>query len=140
MVTSKYKKGGDSQHGRIKFNSQPSIFSKRKTLEKRLMAYYEETRDGNKIVKLLVALQVRDELCEADFSYFLKELVRHLFLKTKSTRALRRYFVYFKDYFEAKEWRLLKLRLRSIKTYIAEKLEQLYTQFIKEPLQGLVGS
>ncbi|MGM0169545.1 hypothetical protein IGI39_003861 [Enterococcus sp. AZ135] len=117
------------------------VFSlKRKTLEKRLMAYYEETRDGNKIVKLLVALQVRDELCEADFSYFLKELVRHLFLKTKSTRALRRYFVYFKDYFEAKEWRLLKLRLRSIKTYIAEKLEQLYTQFIKEPLQGLVGS
>ncbi|MGM0266873.1 hypothetical protein [Enterococcus sp. AZ128] len=71
------------------------VFSlKRKTLEKRLMAYYEETRDGNKIVKLLVALQVRDELCEADFSYFLKELVRHLFLKTKSTRALRRYFVY----------------------------------------------
>ncbi|WP_438733407.1 hypothetical protein [Enterococcus sp. AZ128] len=47
---------------------------------------------------------------------------------------------HFKDYFEAKEWRLLKLRLRSIKTYIAEKLEQLYTQFIKEPLQGLVGS
>ncbi|MGG5372907.1 hypothetical protein [Enterococcus sp. AZ196] len=61
---------------------------KRKTLEKRLMAYYEETHDENKIVKIMIALQVREELCDADFSYFLKELVRHLFLKTKSTRAL----------------------------------------------------
>ncbi|MBO0452508.1 hypothetical protein [Candidatus Enterococcus murrayae] len=113
---------------------------KRKTLEKRLMAYYEETHDENKIVKIMIALQVRDELCDADFSYFLKELVRHLFLKTKSTRALRRYYIYFEEYFDAKEWRLLTLRLRSIKTLIAEKLEQLYTQFIKEPLQGLVGS
>ena len=117
------------------------VFSlKRKTIEKRLSAYYEKTHDENATVQILIALQVRDELGEADFSFFLKDLVRNLFLKTKSTRTLRRYYLFFREYFTAKEWRLLSLRLFPIKTYIAEKLEQLYTQFIKAPLQGLVGS
>ena len=113
---------------------------KRKTIEKRLSAYYEKTHDEKATVQILIALQVRDELGEADFSFFLKDLVRKLFLKTKSTRTLRRYYLFFREYFTAKEWRLLSLRLFPIKTYIAEKLEQLYTQFIKAPLQGLVGS
>lgn len=117
------------------------VFSlKRKTIEKRLSAYYEKTHDEKATVQILIALQVRDELGEPDFSFFLKDLVRKLFLKTKSTRTLRRYYLFFREYFTAKEWRLLPLRLFPIKTYIAEKLEQLYTQFIKTPLQGLVGS
>lgn len=117
------------------------VFSlKRKTIEKRLSAYYEKTHNEKATVQILIALQVRDELGEADFSFFLKDLVRKLFLKTKSTRTLRRYYLFFREYFTAKEWRLLSLRLFPIKTYIAEKLEQLYTQFIKAPLQGLVGS
>lgn len=117
------------------------VFSlKRKTIEKRLSAYYEKTHNEKATVQILIALQVRDELGEADFSFFLKDLVRKLFLKTKSTRTLRRYYLFFREYFTAKEWRLLSLRLFPIKTYIAEKLEQLYTQFIKTPLQGLVGS
>lgn len=117
------------------------VFSlKRKTIEKRLSAYYEKTHDEKATVQILIALQVRDELGEADFSFFLKDLVRKLFLKTKSTRTLRRYYLFFREYFTAKEWRLLSLRLFPVKTYIAEKLEQLYTQFIKTPLQGLVGS
>lgn len=113
---------------------------KRKTIEKRLMDYYEETRDENGTVQILIALQVRDELGTADFSFFLKDLVYHLFLKTKSTRALRRYYIYFKEYFDGKDWRLITLRLFPVKTFFAEKLEELYTQFIKEPLQGLAGS
>lgn len=117
------------------------VFSlKRKTIEKRLSAYYEKTHDEKATVQILIALQVRDELGEADFSFFLKDLVRKLFLKTKSTRTLRRYYLFFREYFTTKEWRLLSLRLFPIKIYIAEKLEQLYTQFIKAPLQGLVGS
>lgn len=113
---------------------------KRKTIEKRLMDYYEETHDENGTVQILIALQVRDELGTADFSFFLKDLVHHLFLKTKSTRALRRYYIYFKDYFDGKDWRLITLRLFPVKTFFAEKLEELYTQFIKEPLQGLASS
>jgi hypothetical protein len=53
---------------------------------------------------------------------------------------LRRYAVYFKDYFEKEEWRLLSLRLLAIKTVLTEKLQGFYTQFVKEPLAGFAGS
>ena len=124
----------------ILFTPNQLFTLKRTTLEKRTMKYYKETHDEAQTVKIMIALQVRDELTESDFLFFMQDLVRHLFMKTKITRALRRYYVYFKDYFEKKEWKFLTLRLFPIKTYIAEKLEQLYTKFIKEPLEGLVGS
>ncbi|SET02687.1 hypothetical protein SAMN04487821_10562 [Enterococcus malodoratus] len=112
---------------------------KRKTLEKRIKNYYRATNDGNGAIEMLVALQVREELCEEDFSYMLANLVQHIFLRTRSNAALRRYYVFFAEYFEKKEWRLLLIKLFPAKTYIAEKLKTLYTQFIKEPLAGLVG-
>ncbi|BBM18081.1 hypothetical protein G15_1745 [Enterococcus avium] len=113
---------------------------KRKTLEKRIKNYYRATNDGNGAIEMLVALQVREELCEEDFSYMLANLVQHIFLRTRSNAALRRYYIFFAEYFEKKEWRLLLIKLFPAKTYIAEKLKTLYTQFIKEPLAGLVGS
>ncbi|EOI57556.1 hypothetical protein [Enterococcus gilvus] len=112
----------------------------RKTLEKRTADFYQESHDEKATIKLLIALQVLDELGESDFAFFLKDLVRHLFMRTKTTRALRRYAVYFKDYFEKEEWRLLSLRLLAIKTVLTEKLQGLYTQFVKEPLAGFAGS
>lgn len=122
------------------FTPQQLFSLKGATLEKRLTAYYKESHDEKLTIKILVALQVRGELGEADFAFFMRKFVRQLFMKTKATRALRRYYVFFKDYFEKKEWQKLTLRLFPLKTRIAEKLEQLYTQFVKEPLQGLVGS
>ena len=121
--------------------SRRQLFNlKRKTLEKRIKNYYRTTNDGNGAIEMLVALQVRGELCEEDFSYMLANLVQHIFLRTRSNAALRRYYVFFAEYFEKKEWRLLLIKLFPAKTYIAEKLKTLYTQFIKEPLAGLVGS
>ncbi|MBO0452825.1 hypothetical protein [Candidatus Enterococcus murrayae] len=112
----------------------------RKTLERRVTHYYKKTNDGNGAIQILVALQVRDELEAADFSMLLKRLVRHIFLQTRSTAAMRRFYSYFAAYFEKKEWRLLTIKLFPAKTYIAEKIHALYTQFIKEPLAGLAGS
>lgn len=121
--------------------SRRQLFNlKRKTLEKRIKNYYRATNDGNGAIEMLVALQVREELCEEDFSYMLANLVQHIFLRTRSNAALRRYYIFFAEYFEKKEWRLLLIKLFPAKTYIAEKLKTLYTQFIKEPLAGLVGS
>ncbi|WP_270347753.1 hypothetical protein [Enterococcus malodoratus] len=121
--------------------SRRQLFNlKRQTLEKRIKNYYRTTNDGNGAVEMLVALQVREELCEEDFSYMLANLVQHIFLRTRSNAALRRYYIFFAEYFEKKEWRLLLIKLFPAKTYIAEKLKTLYTQFIKEPLAGLVGS
>ncbi|HCM88179.1 MULTISPECIES: hypothetical protein [Enterococcus] len=121
--------------------SRRQLFNlKRKTLEKRIKNYYRATNDGNGAIEMLVALQVREELCEEEFSYMLANLVQHIFLRTRSSAALRRYYVFFAEYFEKKEWRLLLIKLFPAKAYIAEKLKTLYTQFIKEPLAGLVGS
>ncbi|MGM0166899.1 hypothetical protein IGI39_001878 [Enterococcus sp. AZ135] len=121
--------------------SRQQIFSlKRKTLEKRIKNFYRETNDGNSAIEMLVALQVREELCQEDFSFMLAELVHYIFLKTRSNSTLRRFYTFFAEYFEKKEWRLLQIKLFPAKTYIAEKLKSLYTQFIKEPLAGLVGS
>ena len=117
------------------------IFSlKRKTLEKRISNFYNETKDSDSAIRLLVALQVREELGLADFSFMLADLVQHIFMKTKSNATLRRFYIFFEEYFDKKEWRVLLIKLFPAKTYIAEKLKTLFTQFIKEPLAGLVGS
>ena len=89
---------------------------------------------------MLITLQVREELCEADFSNILRGMVQHIFLKTRSTAAMRRYYLYFTDYFGKKDWQLLSVKLFPAQTFIAEKLEQLYSQVIKRPLAGLAES
>ncbi|MDT2615879.1 hypothetical protein [Enterococcus hulanensis] len=117
------------------------IFSlKRKTLEKRISNFYNETNDSDSAIRLLVALQVREELGLADFSFMLADLVHYIFMKTKFNATLRRFYIFFEEYFDKKEWRVLLIKLFPAKTYIAEKLKTLFTQFIKEPLAGLVGS
>lgn len=98
---------------------------RRSTLESRIGDFYNETRDEKTTIKYLVALQIRDELSLEDFSFVLSELVRHIFLKTKATRALRRYYYLFLDYFTAKEWKQLTSRLFTVKRFIAEKLTKL---------------
>lgn len=112
----------------------------RKTLEKRIRKNYYQTGNEQDTIEFLIALQVREELGEEDFSFVLEDLIRQIFFQSKPTRTLRRYYVFFKEYFAQKEWRILSIRLFPIKTFIAEKAKQLYTQFIKTPLKGLVGS
>ncbi|MBO0453697.1 MULTISPECIES: hypothetical protein [Enterococcus] len=113
---------------------------KRKTLETRIKHFYKDTHDGNSTIEMLIALQTRNELCEGDFSLMLADLVQHIFLRTRSNATLRRYYTFFSEYFEKKEWRLLLIKLFPAKSYIAEKLKTLYTQFIKAPFARLVGS
>ena len=115
--------------------SESQLFTlTRKNLEKRISQYYRETNDGDGALECLIALQVREELTEADFAFVLADL------RTRSNRSLRRYYLFFTEYFEKKEWRLLEIKLFPAKTYVVEKLKTLFTQFIKEPLAGLVGS
>lgn len=106
------------------FTYQQLANLKRSTLEERIDHYYNETHDEKNTIKYLIALQVRDELGEDDFSFVLPELVSKLFLKTKSTRTLRRYYHYFRDYFSSKEWQLVKVRLFPVKTYIPEAITE----------------
>ena len=104
------------------------LFSlKRKTLEKRIRKYYFETGDAK-------------ELTNDDFSFMMVDIVKHIFMKTKNTRLLRRLSIFFEDYFDKKEWKVLSRRLFTVKHFIADKLEKLYTHFAKMPLESLVGS
>ncbi|MCB6919212.1 hypothetical protein LIZ91_21835 [Enterococcus avium] len=121
--------------------SESQLFTlTRKNLEKRISQYYRDTNDGDGALECLIALQVREELTKADFAFVLADLVRHIFMRTRSNRSLRRYYLFFTEYFEKKEWRLLEIKLFPAKTFVVEKLKTLFTQFIKEPLAGLVGS
>ncbi|MDU5334414.1 hypothetical protein [Enterococcus sp.] len=112
----------------------------RRTLEKRIRTYYQQTRDEKATIKYLLALQVRDQLTNDDFSFVLTELVHKIFLQRTTSRDLRRYSIYFQNYFEQKDWSLVVHRLFPIKTFIAEKHTQLYTHFVDEPLKGLASS
>lgn len=126
---------------KVKLLSCHQVYTlKRKTLEKRIKNYYYQTRDEQDTIQFLIALQVRDELGKEDFSFVLRDLVRKIFLESKPTRALRSYYIFFKDYFTLKEWRVLSIRLFPVKTFVKEKIEKLYTRFFKMPLKGLVGS
>lgn len=122
------------------FTTQQIFLLKPKTLQKRIDGYYEDTRDVNSTIQYLIALQVRDELGDEGFSFFMKDLVQKLLLQTKTSRILRRYYFYFKDYFSSNEWKVVSIRLFSIKNYLSEKIEKLRDQFIKEPLANLAGS
>lgn len=117
------------------------IFSlKRKTIEKRMDQYFNDTHDAKSTIQILVALQVRDELGDEDFSFCMMELVRRILTKSKTSRTLRRYYIYFKNYFSSKEWKLVGLHLFAAKSFVKEKIEKVISQFITEPLRGLVGS
>ena len=110
------------------FTIQQLFQLKRKTLEKRLTNYYQETQDGDTAIQYLLVLQVREELTIEDFSWMMKDLVRKIFLTTKATRIQRRLFSYFKEYFSAREWRKLAVRLTSVKNWLAEKFVHLGTK------------
>jgi hypothetical protein len=53
---------------------------------------------------------------------------------------MRRFYHYFAEYFDKKEWRLLSLKLFPAKNFITEKIKALYSQIVKEPLARLVKS
>lgn len=112
----------------------------RQTVEKRIRKFYHETKDGTATIELLIALQVRAELCEAEFTHILSGLVNYIFLKTRSTAAMRRYYIYFTDYFGKKEWKLLNAKLFPAKTYVAEEAEEFHTQLTNQLLEDVAES
>ena len=124
-------KGAKEMNEKPLFTYQQIFSLKRKTLEKRLMNYYQETHDEESVLKYLIALQVREELGTADFSFMLEKIVRQLLMKTKSTRAVRRYYIYFQNYFSDKEWRAITIRLFSLQDLVEEKVEKLRSLFRK---------
>ncbi|MFU0787426.1 MAG: DUF4806 domain-containing protein [Enterococcus gilvus] len=74
-----------------------------KNLEKRISEHYYKTQNSSLTIQYALALRVRCTLGAQEFKNILRDLIRELFLTTKATRTMKRFFYYFQDYFMAPE-------------------------------------
>ncbi|MGG5372199.1 hypothetical protein [Enterococcus sp. AZ196] len=88
-----------------------------KTLEKRITEYYYQTQNSSLTIKYILTLRVRFQLGAEEFAFILKDLVREIFMNTKATRTMKRFFYYFQDYFMAPEWRSLAARVFPVRNF-----------------------
>ena len=88
-----------------------------KNLEKRISEHYYKTQNSSLTIQYALALRVRCTLGAQEFKHILRDLIRELFLTTKATRTMKRFFYYFQDYFMAPEWRSLKLRVFPLRNF-----------------------
>lgn len=88
-----------------------------KTLEKRISEHYYTTQNSSLTIKYALALRVRFKLGALEFKDILRDLVRKVFLETKATRTMKRFFYYFQDYFMTPEWQALTLRKFPIRKF-----------------------
>lgn len=114
----------------------------RRTLEKRLHAFYYQTHDEKTTIEMLIALQVRDELTgdAFDFSRMLTSVVYRIFLRTRTTKIMRRFYLYFIDYSSGKDWQLLTAKLFPVLTYNEEDPEVVKAQMCEEEIIGCAES
>ncbi|MGM0338825.1 hypothetical protein [Enterococcus sp. AZ007] len=87
------------------------------TLEKRITEYYYQTQNSSLTIKYILTLRVRHQLGAEEFAFILKDLVREIFMNTKATRTMKRFFYYFQDYFMAPEWRSLAVKVFPVRNF-----------------------
>ena len=103
---------------------------KSKTLETRITDFYHQTQNSSITIQYILATKVRNQLGAAEFNHFLKDLVRELFMNTKATRSMKRFFNYFEDYFMAPEWKTLSSRIlpqRSFGEKVVSKVRSFFS-------------
>jgi len=99
-----------------KLNQRQIFGMKKENLAKKINQYYSETRDLASVLEYIVAILVRNALVTSDFSLFMNELVRELYLSAEPNEVLRRMSPYFQDYFTKREWDTVIKRLFKSKT------------------------
>lgn len=99
-----------------KLNQRQIFGMKKENLAKKNNQYYTETRDLASVLEYIVAILVRNALVTSDFSLFMNELVKELYLSAEPNEVLRRMSPYFQDYFTKREWDAVIKRLFKSKT------------------------
>lgn len=99
-----------------KLNQRQIFGMKKENLAKKINQYYSETRDLASVLEYIVAILVRNALVTSDFSLFMNELVKELYLSAEPNEVLRRMSPYFQDYFTKREWDAVIKRLFKSKT------------------------
>lgn len=96
----------------IKPLSQVQLFvTKRPTLEAKVTSYFEHSKDVSAIIQYAVAIMVKNALVLSDYSCFLKDLIREIFLTAEPSDILRKNLSYFKPYFKSGEFDVIIKRL-----------------------------
>lgn len=103
---------------KITLNQSQLFHLQAPTLETRITRFYQLTQNSSTAIQYILATKVRQQLGAQEFKEFLKDLVRHLFLHTKATRTMKRFFHYFADYFMAPEFRALRLKLFPVRNFM----------------------
>ncbi|MEO1771619.1 hypothetical protein [Candidatus Enterococcus ferrettii] len=83
----------------------------RQKLEERFLEYYAETEDSAYIIECALSVQVRNAYSKDDFSFFMKDFIRSLFLTGQKLPENRNLHFFFRDYFTNDEWSRLITRL-----------------------------
>lgn len=120
--------------------TQRALFSmKRERLEAKILTYFKNTQDTVSVIEYLVVVMLRNAIVCSDFSFLCYDLVRELFITAKPNDALRKYCVYFKDYFSAEgEWTTVIGRLFSNKKEYQRFTEEarFYKKVLDTPKTG----
>ncbi|MBO1306214.1 hypothetical protein JZO70_08585 [Enterococcus sp. 669A] len=84
---------------------------KRTSLEKRVQDFHSESGNDVYTIQATLAVMIRNALSTEDFSFLAEDLIRKIFLTSKTVHEIRLSCVYFRDYFDADQWEKVKNRL-----------------------------
>lgn len=115
-------------------NQRQIFVTKRSALEMKALQYFDESQDSATLIEYVVAVLVKNALVVGDYSLFLYDLIRELYLSADANAAMRKYMPYFQNYFSKKEWDGIINRLFKNKTNYFQNTKAArdsYAQLIK---------
>ena len=96
----------------IKKLQQRQLFcTKRETVEKKVVQYFEKTQDADSVVEYAIALMVRHSLVLGDFSLLFQDVIREIYSHARPSNTLKKFLPYFQSYFNDSEWQQIIKRL-----------------------------
>ncbi|EOH72135.1 hypothetical protein [Enterococcus malodoratus] len=120
--------------GGLKLERRQIFGMKKESLFKRVVKYFEQTKNVSEIVEVVVAIIVRDAICGGEtFAGMFKELIRDLYFTANPNDTLRRFSPYFEEYFSHNEWQTVKKRLYKNKNfYECTKEARSYKDYLEQ--------
>ena len=92
----------------------------RDSLEKRILQYYNETKNEDVVIEYGMALLMRNAMVMDDYSFVCKDLIRKIFLEGKPNNKKRDFCLYFYDFFDYSEWEIVRARLFKTRSEFSE--------------------
>lgn len=92
----------------------------RDSLEKRILQYYNETKNEDVVIEYGMALLMRNAMVMDDYSFVCKDLIRKIFLEGKPNDKKRDFCLYFYDFFDYSEWEIVRARLFKTRSEFSE--------------------